>query len=105
MAQILNTLTMHIDLATWVYVYAPVAVEFSTIGPNGAAVYVIAPMSPSTSTNTTASGSVSIDAAVASTVTLTSKSAASVFIATPRKSREKHHKISKLCQVSCVDVC
>lgn len=82
-AQNLNTLTMHIDLATWVYVWAPVEVDFATTGPEAATVYALCPQSPSVVTNTTASNSVFIDANVASTITVTSKTSTSVFIQTP----------------------
>lgn len=81
---------MHVDLATYVYVYAPVAVDLSTIGPSGAFIYVVAPMSPAITTNATSAASININAAVASTVTLNSKSIISALIATPGESRGWH---------------
>lgn len=87
LAQTLSTLTMYTEMATYVYVYAPVGVELSTIGPSGAFIYVVAPISPSIVTNATTAASVNINAAVASTVSLNSKSIVSALVSTPGEAR------------------
>lgn len=86
---LLNTLNLVIPLATYVYVHAPVGVQFSTNGPDGATVDLIAPISPFTVTNTTAAVAVNIDAAIATTVTLTAEHATGVGFGSQKRQCSK----------------